>query len=63
MVVQSNVAEQFSLHPQRLEDCIPRIGVKARLELGEELAGDRGDVADAGHWQEQALGTGIRRDL
>jgi len=39
------------LHAQRFEDRIGGVGIKARLELGEQLAGDGRQVADAGHRQ------------
>jgi hypothetical protein len=53
----------LSLHAQRLKHRIARIGVEAGLELGEELPWYGRDVADAGHRQEQALGTSICGDL
>lgn len=39
----------FSLHTQRLEHRIHRVGVEPSLELGEQLAGDRRDVLHACH--------------
>lgn len=52
-----------SLHPECLEHGVPRIGVEAGLELGEQLAGDSGDVGHAGHRQQDAPGAGIESHL
>jgi len=41
------------LHPQCLEHRISRIGLEARLELGEQRRGNRGDVLHARHCQQQ----------
>ena len=48
-----------SIHPQRLEHGIHRIGIEAGLELGEQFAGDAGDVGDAAHGQQDAFGAGV----
>ena len=40
---------------QSLEDGVGRVRVEARLELREQLAGDRRDVGDTRHWQQDAF--------
>jgi hypothetical protein len=47
----SKLPMDFSLHAQRLERGVAGVGVETGLELGEYLARDRWDVADACHWQ------------
>lgn len=42
---------ELLLNAQRLKDGVGGVGVEARLELGEQLAGDGREVADAGHRQ------------
>ena len=51
------------LHPQRLEHRIHRIREKRCLELREKLPGDAGDVADAGHGQQDAFGPRVEGNL
>ena len=50
-----------SLHSQRLKRRISRVGVETGLKLGEQFSGDGRDVADAGHGEQDAFGTGIKR--
>ena len=50
------------LHAQRLEHGVGWVGIKSCLELGEQLAGDGGDVSDAGHWEQDAFGSGVVGD-
>jgi hypothetical protein len=51
------------LYPQRLERGVSGVGIETGLELGEKFTGDGGDVADAGHREQDAFGTGIEGDL
>ena len=51
------------LHAHCLEHGIHRISVEPRLELGEQLAGNRRDVLHARHRQKDAFGSGVEGDL
>lgn len=54
---------QLLLHSHPLEHGVDGVGIEAGLELREEFAGDRRDVADAGHWKQDPFASGVFGDL